>query len=165
MVITDYPDTELIENIRYNVTNCGIAESTQARIAVEGYLWGSDAASVLSHLSGDTKFDVIILSDTVQSASITTDKEVFNHSEHHALVKSLVLNLKRDVDARAYVFYTHHRPWLKGKDLEFFDHACKAGFTTEHLLTERVTPMFQADRGDEVERGTVYGQQVKWLHV
>lgn len=87
---------------------------------------------------------------------------MFNHSEHQALVKSLVLNLERNVDSRVYVFYTHHRPWLKQKDLEFFDHAHQAGFTSGDLLVTRVTPMFQDDRGDEMERGTVYGRQLMW---
>jgi hypothetical protein len=67
VVITDYPDTELIENIRYNVLNCGIEKSIQGQIAVEGYLWGSDATPLLSHLANNSKFNVIILSDTVSS--------------------------------------------------------------------------------------------------
>jgi len=67
VVITDYPDTELIENIRYNVLNCGIEKNIQAQIAVKGYLWGSDATPLLSHLGNDSKFDIIILSDTVSS--------------------------------------------------------------------------------------------------
>jgi EEF1A N-terminal glycine/lysine methyltransferase len=65
IVITDYPDVELIENIRHNVANCGIGKTVQAKIAVEGYLWGSDAAPLLVHLYNYEKFDVIILSDTV----------------------------------------------------------------------------------------------------
>jgi EEF1A N-terminal glycine/lysine methyltransferase len=65
VVITDYPDDELIENIRYNVLNSGIEKSIQERIVVEGYLWGSDAASLLSHLANNSKFDMIVLSDTV----------------------------------------------------------------------------------------------------
>jgi nicotinamide N-methyltransferase len=69
VVITDYPDTELIDNIRYNLLNCGIEKNIQAKIAVEGYLWGSDATPLLSHLANDSKFDIIILSDTVSSFS------------------------------------------------------------------------------------------------
>ena len=65
VVITDYPDIELIENIRYNVANCGIDKTTQERIAVEGYLWGSDPDALLAHIDNESKFDVIILSDTV----------------------------------------------------------------------------------------------------
>jgi EEF1A N-terminal glycine/lysine methyltransferase len=65
VVITDYPDIELIENIRFNVVNCGIEKDIQERIAVEGYLWGSDSTPLLSHLNDNEKFDIIILSDTV----------------------------------------------------------------------------------------------------
>jgi EEF1A N-terminal glycine/lysine methyltransferase len=65
VVITDYPDIELIENIRFNVVNCGVETAIQKRIAVEGYLWGSDSTPLLSHLNDNEKFDIIILSDTV----------------------------------------------------------------------------------------------------
>jgi len=85
---------------------------------------------------------------------------VFNHSEHHSLVKSLLLNLEKNSDSRVYVFYTHHRPWLKTKDLEFFDLATQQGFISQDLLTAQVTPMFHDDRGDETERGTVYGRSL-----
>jgi nicotinamide N-methyltransferase len=67
-VITDYPDVELIENIRYNVKNCGVDAATQERIGVEGYLWGSDATALLSHLENNSKFNIIVLSDTVHSS-------------------------------------------------------------------------------------------------
>jgi len=60
------------------------------------------------------------------------------------------------------VFYTHHRPWLKEKDLEFFEVARTAGFSMEEVLVEHVQPMFKEDRGDEKERGTVYGRVLKW---
>jgi nicotinamide N-methyltransferase len=151
VVITDYPDVELIDNIKFNVANCGITNDVQARIAVEGYLWGSDSAPLLSHLDEHTKFNIIILSDTV-----------FNHSEHPSLVKSLHRNLEKHSESRVYVFYTHHRPWLKDKDLAFFELASEAGFTAQDILLEHVAPMFQDDRGDEIERGTVYGRQLKW---
>lgn len=91
-----------------------------------------------------------------------TNRKVFNHSEHQSLVKSLQLTLQHTSDSRVYVFYTHHRPWLKAKDLEFFDLATQEGFTVEDLLVERVRPMFHDDRGDEIERGTVYGKSLKY---
>ena len=77
-------------------------------------------------------------------------------------MKSLVINLDKHADSRVYVFYTHHRPWLKQKDLEFFTLATQEGFAVDDLLVQRVTPMFQDDRGDETERGTVYGRSLKW---
>jgi nicotinamide N-methyltransferase len=77
-------------------------------------------------------------------------------------VKSLQLNLEKSPEARVYVFYTHHRPWLKEKDLEFFEVAKEAGLVMEEVLVEYVQPMFKEDRGDEKERGTVYGRLLKW---
>lgn len=40
--------------------------------------------------------------------------------------------------------------------------AINQGFTVEDLLVQHMTPMFQDDRGDETERGTVYGRLLKW---
>ena len=77
-------------------------------------------------------------------------------------MKSLQLNLEKNLDSRVYVFYTHHRPWLKEKDLEFFDVAREAGFLMEEVLVEHLQPTFEEDRGDEKERGTVYGRLLKW---
>jgi len=57
-----------MENIRYNVEHCGIEKDCQDKIVVEGYLWGSDATTILSPLGETAKFDVIILSDTVYMA-------------------------------------------------------------------------------------------------
>jgi EEF1A N-terminal glycine/lysine methyltransferase len=73
-----------------------------------------------------------------------------------------VQTLEKGDRARVYVFYTHHRPWLKDKDLEFFDVAIEEGFVVEDVLTELVNPMFENDRGDETERGTVHGRILKW---
>ena len=73
-----------------------------------------------------------------------------------------MVNLKHTPEARVYVFYTHHRPWLKAKDLEFFEIAASEGFTTQDLLVQHMTPMFADDRGDETERGTVYGRSLHW---
>jgi hypothetical protein len=70
VVITDYPDIELIDNIRYNVSNCGIGTDIQERISVEGYLWGNDAEPLLSHLGNNSKFNIVIMSDTVSTSSI-----------------------------------------------------------------------------------------------
>jgi len=63
------------------------------------------------------------------------------------------------------VFYTHHRPWLKEKDLEFFEIVKKEGFMVEDVLLQRMAPMFADDPGDEVERGTVYGRSLHWTSI
>jgi nicotinamide N-methyltransferase len=33
VVVTDYPDAELIENLRYNITHCGLLPSTSNIVA------------------------------------------------------------------------------------------------------------------------------------
>jgi nicotinamide N-methyltransferase len=73
---------------------------------------------------------------------------LFNHSEHAKLVKSVELMLKKEKEARAFVFFTPYRPWLLEKDLAFFDLAREAGFVVEKMfekVMEKV--MFEEDPG------------------
>jgi EEF1A N-terminal glycine/lysine methyltransferase len=70
-VSTDYPDNDLMDNIKYNVENCGIDSRIKDHIVVDGYLWGSNADALLSNLENHEKFDVIILSDTVSHPKST----------------------------------------------------------------------------------------------
>lgn len=70
VVITDYPDASLVDNIRYNV-DANTNEEEQSRVKVHGYIWGQDVKPLLGALpSPNTKFDLIILSDLI-----------FNHSQ------------------------------------------------------------------------------------
>ncbi|KAJ2326196.1 Protein N-terminal and lysine N-methyltransferase efm7, partial [Coemansia sp. RSA 2681] len=78
VVITDYPDHDLVENIRRNV-RANIPEDKVARglVAVEGFKWGYDIEKIAQLSTQNGTFDVLILSDLV-----------FNHSEHSALLRS-----------------------------------------------------------------------------
>ena len=78
-----------------------------ANVVVEGYTWGT-AMTKLQSLVPEGKYDVIILSDLV-----------FNHSQHHALLRTCSA-LLRPKTGCVYVFYTHHRPLLADRDLDFF---------------------------------------------
>jgi len=40
--------------------------------------------------------------------------------------------------------------------------AIQEGFVVEDLVIKQVKPMFDDDRGDEKERGTVYGKSLKY---
>lgn len=82
-----------------------------------------------------------------------------------SLVKSLQLNLAKSKSSLVYCFYTHHRPHLKDKDLEFFDVATRGGFITEDLLKQDVVPMFPEDPDYELEGGFVYGKILRWAEV
>lgn len=71
VVLTDYPDRALVDNMVYNVAQNGVRDI----VAVRGYVWGRDVEPLLAATATDgdaqrAKFDLILLSDLV-----------FNHSE------------------------------------------------------------------------------------
>lgn len=151
-MLTDYPDAELVENMKLNVKDCALM-TDKSLIAVEGYLWGAPVERLTAHLNEPEKsFDLLILADLL-----------FNHSEHRALLATLSKTLSRRRCARALVFFTPYRPWLLQKDLAFFDLARDAGFVVKKIF-EKVLEnvMFENDRGDEVLRRTVFGYELLW---
>ena len=151
VVITDYPDPDLIQNLQYNIEHCDLFSSKTSTVA-EGYTWGNDTSHLHSHLAEpSTGFDLLILADIL-----------FNHSEHQKLVSTLETTLKAGPDSRALVFFTPYRPWLLEKDLAFFDIAREAGFVVEKIMEKTMDEvMFENDPGDEILRRTVFGYQVK----
>jgi nicotinamide N-methyltransferase len=153
VVVTDYPDLELIENLQYNIDHCE-ALTDRSVIQAEGYLWGNASDRLRVHLDGQSDgFDLLILADIL-----------FNHSEHQKLIDSLRSTLKKSADARALVFFTPYRPWLLEKDLRFFQLAEEASFHVEKLFEKTMDKvMFDNDPGDELLRRTVFGYEVKWI--
>ncbi|EMD58918.1 hypothetical protein GGP41_000572 [Bipolaris sorokiniana] len=150
-VVTDYPDADLIENLRYNIDHCELL-SKPPKIVAEGYLWGAPTQDLIKHLDNDSGFDVLILADLL-----------FNHSEHEKLVKTVELTLKKLPTSRAFVFFSPYRPWLYEKDMAFFDLARNAGFTVNKMfekVMEKV--MFEEDPGDELLRRTVFAYELTW---
>jgi EEF1A N-terminal glycine/lysine methyltransferase len=137
VVVTDYPDAELIDNLRYNIDHCSLLP-TPPRIVAEGYLWGAPIEDIVKHLPDEAEtFDVLILADLL-----------FNHSEHAKLIKTVQMTLKKSADAKAYVFFTPYRPWLLEKDLAFFDLAREAGFVVEKTFEKVMDKvMFEEDPG------------------
>ncbi|KAF2689139.1 hypothetical protein K458DRAFT_292365 [Lentithecium fluviatile CBS 122367] len=151
VVVTDYPDADLIDNLRYNVTHCD-ALSSPTKIVPEGYLWGAPTEHLTKHLSRNSGFDVLILADLL-----------FNHSEHAKLIKTVQLTLKKSPASKAYVFFTPYRPWLLDKDLAFFDLAREAGFVVNKTFEKTMDRvMFEEDPGDEQLRRTVFGYELNW---
>ncbi|KAL2119733.1 hypothetical protein VTJ04DRAFT_6694 [Mycothermus thermophilus] len=164
VVVTDYPDPELVEVMWKNVKGCvglipGVSEDevdeTRLNIAAEGYVWGADPGRVLQHLDDEDKakgFDLLILADLL-----------FRHSEHGNMLKSVRSTLKKSKDSRAYVVFTSYRPWLQHKDLAFFDLAREQGFVVEKVLEKKTErPLFEEDPGDEEVRKTVTGWTLRW---
>ncbi|KAJ9151240.1 Protein N-terminal and lysine N-methyltransferase EFM7 [Pleurostoma richardsiae] len=173
VVVTDYPDPDLVQTMWRNIDECALVPKEEdgrprdAVIAADGFVWGADAAPLLAHLgqhpssregsepgadAGGGGFDVMILADLL-----------FRHSEHGNMVRSIEAALRRSRDSAAYVFFTSYRPWLRHKDLAFFDVARERGFEVEKVLEKRMErAMFEDDPGDEEVRKTVLGFTVKW---
>ncbi|MCJ1281315.1 nicotinamide n-methyltransferase [Xylographa opegraphella] len=147
VVITDYPDEELVENLQLNIDNCKPLKVSESEVIAEGYLWGAPLSANMS--SG---FDLLILADLL-----------FNHSEHAKLLHTVGLTLRRLPAASALVFFTPYRPWLFDNDMAFFDLARQGGFVVEKVLEKAMeNVMFTEDRGDELLRKTVYGFVLRW---
>ena len=152
MVASDYPDPDLIDNLRYNIDHCK-ALSSQTKPIACGYLWGNSVETLTTHLrQPGNGFDLLILADIL-----------FNHSEHEKLVKTIQVTLRRSPDAVALVFFTPYRPWLLDKDLHFFALAREQGFAVSKILEHTMDrAMFEEDPGDEMLRRTVFGYEVRW---
>ncbi|KAI5118221.1 hypothetical protein M0805_000717 [Coniferiporia weirii] len=148
-VLTDYPDQSLLENLSHNVEH-NVPTASSEKVVVQGYIWGAPTASLFA--AAPEKFDLIILSDLV-----------FNHSQHDALLKTCDIALKdakehsNEIAPSILVFYTHHRPHLSARDLDFFTKARSRGWVCVEIVTERYPPMFPDDPGEEEVRATVHG--------
>ncbi|PWN34985.1 uncharacterized protein FA14DRAFT_164120 [Meira miltonrushii] len=162
VVSTDYPDNDLIENLRKNCD--GNTSSTDYKLAVEGYIWGSDTSKLKALLpKGQQYFDLLLLSDLI-----------FNHQAHPAMLATLDSCLPpsrqtpsgQDTEESSYagpqalVFFTHHRPHLAHKDMEFFEQARQKGWICTEVGKWKMAPMFPEDPGSEEVRATVHGWQI-----
>jgi nicotinamide N-methyltransferase len=156
VVVTDYPDQDLLENIRHNIhANTTPQEASSAVIL--GHLWGSSVEGLLEAIAPakieaaqteaetrPTKFDVIIMSDLI-----------FNHSQHNQLLKTCTSALADD--GQVFVSYSHHRPHYADRDLKFFSLAeSNYGLEVRRLFSKMMTPMFEKDFGPEAVRATVH---------
>lgn len=172
--MTDYPDEELIRNLRYNIEHSAATEGARLEnIVEEGYLWGNAPTDLIKHLpageGGSAQaegFDVLILADLL-----------FNHSEHRKLVVSLQKTMKRTQEARALVFFTPHRPWLFERDMAFFELAREVGFVVEKVLERRMEEavlargpvrrsIHEVDGEEDMEwKKLVLGYELRWKEV
>lgn len=139
VVCTDYPDVDLVSNIRDNVDSVeGIAPGT---IPVEGYIWGQDTAPL--EALGGGKFDVVVLLDLV-----------FNHTEHTKLLQTCWDSMVPG--GVAMVVFLPHRPHLLDKDLAFFQEAADKGFAVERVALEQWEHMHGVDEEPHDVSGRVY---------
>lgn len=157
VLMTDYPDVELVQNMQKNIDECDATVEPQGHIAstvtAAGFVWGADPVPLLSHLPSSTpKYDVLILADLL-----------FRHREHPDLVKTIRETLLPERASVAYVFFTSYRPWKKALDMAFFDVARADGFVVEHVVERKLDkPLFEDDPGDLDIQKTVNGFEVRW---
>jgi len=187
VVLTDYPDHDLLRNIAVNVDE-NVPPRLRANVDVQGYIWGTDPRKLLealrstevhlvaleddgvpvSHLSSAPvintgnivnaslpRFDLILMSDLI-----------FNHSQHDALLNTCeqALSFERSNQdtvlpstPAVLVFYSHHRPNLAHRDLNFFTKARERGWACEEFFSQNMGAMFPDDPGDLVVRSVVHG--------
>ena len=167
VVMTDFPDPDLIANMQKNIDECDAVGTPQGHIANTidsmGFVWGADPDPLLERLPPDDDiqdstaapskgFDVLILADLL-----------FRHSEHGALVKTINETMRRAPESRAYVFFTSYRPWKKDLDMAFFDVARSGGLDIEQVEERKLEkPLFEGDPGDLDVQKTVKGFEVRW---
>ncbi|KAI2628613.1 hypothetical protein GGR54DRAFT_353603 [Hypoxylon sp. NC1633] len=159
VVVTDYPDPELVVNMKKNILGCELipvtnSDAENSPIVADGYVWGADATHLLAHLEVFKKdsFDVLILADLL-----------FRHSEHKNMISTIEATLNRKKTSKAFVCFTSYRPWLQHKDLAFFDIARERGFLVDKIIEEKMDKaMFENDPGDEEVRKTVTGFTLRW---
>ncbi|KAK7953746.1 hypothetical protein PG996_014638 [Apiospora saccharicola] len=141
-VVTDYPDQDLIVNINKNIDEAAELLPTPTRDYIAG---AADQAAT-------EKFDILILADLL-----------FKHPQHKNMVKTIQMTMRRRRESRAWVFFTSYRPWLKEKDLGFFDLAREQGFDVEKVFETRMDkPMFENDPGDLDVQKTCTGWEIRW---
>jgi nicotinamide N-methyltransferase len=58
------------------------------------------------------------------------------------------------------VFFTHNRPDLAHKDMEFFEEAKNLKCKVEKIFEKVMNPMFEKDYGCEIVRSTVHGYKI-----
>lgn len=74
VVITDYPDQSLVDNMTWNA-DVNVPSQIREKVDVEGFVWGAKVDSLMAKSRGEG-YDVLILSDLV-----------FNHSQVSCILR------------------------------------------------------------------------------
>ncbi|RAL01847.1 putative nicotinamide N-methyltransferase Nnt1 [Aspergillus ibericus CBS 121593] len=146
VVMTDYPDPDLVENMRYNAALAAPQIANSSSLYVDGYKWGAPVEPLFARLpEGATGFDVLIMADVV-----------YSHREHPNLIKTMRETLKRSKDSVALVIFTPYEPWLLPKTEKFFPLAEENGFRVTKIFEKLMdNVLFENDPGVSVMRRLV----------
>lgn len=150
VVTTDYPDEELIVNIRKNVDTV-LQTGERERMLAVGYLWGSDEGPLIDANKG-RRFDMIFMCDVI-----------FNHSEHCALLRTIDRCLRRDSQGIVWCVFSHYRPLIKDRDLEMLRLAeSEFEFVVDKIGEARYDDLVvECKRGDPEDTKMVYAYTIK----
>ncbi|KAG6810733.1 hypothetical protein H0H92_010563 [Tricholoma furcatifolium] len=103
IVVTDYPDENILGNLKKNLDNNRKSFQPSCHIECAGYEWGKDADALLrivgNSSGGQDAYDVVILSDLLHF-----------HGSHDVLISSIEALLQRSKGATVHVSagkYTH----------------------------------------------------------
>lgn len=142
-VVTDYPDPELIQNLRHNLDTNIKDSQARSRINEAGFLWGAPVDDLLA-FNGGKPFDLVILCDLL-----------FNHSEHAKLLRSCQALLAPT--GTVWCVFTHYLPERAAKDRKFLEVAPEYGFGVEWVGQHRFDRLiFEQDKGDPEVRRTCH---------
>ncbi|POR31482.1 Protein N-methyltransferase NNT1 [Tolypocladium paradoxum] len=188
VVMTDFPDPDLVANMQKNIDECDGSVEPGASIAgtidAVGFVWGADPEPLLARLAAPDEECIRDggASSTAAAARTTTGLQqqqqqqqrpkfdvlvladlLFRHSEHGALVRTIRQTMRPSPDSAAYVFFTSYRPWKQDRDMAFFDVARAAGLAVEQVAERKLErPLFDGDPGDLEVQKTVRGFVVRW---
>ncbi|OAQ73818.1 phytanoyl-CoA dioxygenase [Pochonia chlamydosporia 170] len=187
VVMTDFPDPDLVANMQKNIDECNGTVKPEGRIEqiidAVGFVWGGDPEPLLARLTpaSDTKEHQHQKNDEKETEKGNTSQKatgdgmqqrfdvlvladlLFRHAEHGALVKTIKETMRASRDSAAYVFFTSYRPWKRDLDMGFFDVARNAGLEVEQVSERKLEkPLFEGDPGDLDVQKTVKGFVVRW---
>lgn len=127
VLITDYPDTDILQNIEYLLS----VNSLSSRAAVMGYSWGDSVTTLLGapHTNESTSqlYDVVIMAELLWRDTYPLHRKLII-SAHECLTPGGVAYVsfaKRPVDSSDGL--------QKHNDDDFFAHAVDIGFDVKHL--------------------------------
>ncbi|KAL5638701.1 hypothetical protein ACGC1H_003158 [Rhizoctonia solani] len=97
VVITDYPDAILLDNITRNVDH-NIPSGIRSKVKTQGYIWGTDPEKLFrcvdcTPLVGESSEDALVIKPDAFDVIILSDL-VFNHSQHSALLDTCEVALR-----------------------------------------------------------------------
>eukprot|EP00906_Rhabdomonas_costata_P032697 RCo046057 len=109
VVVTDYPEVELLESLRRTVHRNRTVLPDPNSVIVEGHLWGKATDVLKAKVRGEA-FDLIVCSDLL-----------FNHHCHRELLRSCHECLAPD--GKVLVAFSPHNPGKLPQDRNFFAQA------------------------------------------